>query len=102
VPRTECLKDTVARVVPYWEQAIAPQVRAGKRVLVAAHGNSLRALVKHLVCRLLLEKKKAIRAGDLLAEKLLVDPQRCAPRTSYHYSLGLFPCLFTVALRLAL
>jgi len=48
VPRTECLKDTVARVVPYWEQAIAPQVRAGNRVLVAAHGNSLRALVKHL------------------------------------------------------
>jgi 2,3-bisphosphoglycerate-dependent phosphoglycerate mutase len=48
VPRTECLKDTVARVVPYWKQAIAPQVRAGKRVLVAAHGNSLRALVKYL------------------------------------------------------
>ena len=48
VPRTECLKDTVARVVPYWETAIAPAVRAGKRVLVAAHGNSLRALVKHL------------------------------------------------------
>ena len=48
VPRTECLKDTVARVVPYWEQAIAPQVSAGKRVLVAAHGNSLRALVKYL------------------------------------------------------
>ena len=48
VPRTECLKDTVARVVPYWEAAIAPTVRAGKRVLVAAHGNSLRALVKHL------------------------------------------------------
>jgi 2,3-bisphosphoglycerate-dependent phosphoglycerate mutase len=48
VPRTECLKDTVARVVPYWESEIAPQVRAGRRVLVAAHGNSLRALVKHL------------------------------------------------------
>jgi 2,3-bisphosphoglycerate-dependent phosphoglycerate mutase len=48
VPLTECLKDTVARVVPYWEGAIAPAVRAGKRVLVAAHGNSLRALVKHL------------------------------------------------------
>ena len=48
MPRTECLKDTVARVVPYWETAIAPQVRAGKRVLIAAHGNSLRALVKHL------------------------------------------------------
>jgi 2,3-bisphosphoglycerate-dependent phosphoglycerate mutase len=47
-PLTECLKDTVARVVPYWESTIAPTVRAGKRVLIAAHGNSLRALVKHL------------------------------------------------------
>jgi len=48
VPRTECLKDTVARVIPCWESSIAPAVRAGKRVLVAAHGNSLRALIKHL------------------------------------------------------
>ena len=48
VPRTECLKDTVARVLPYWNATIAPAVRAGKRVLIAAHGNSLRALVKHL------------------------------------------------------
>lgn len=48
VPRSECLKDTVARVIPYWDSAIAPAVRAGRRVLVAAHGNSLRALVKHL------------------------------------------------------
>ena len=48
VPRTECLKDTVARVIPYWASAIAPAVRAGRRVLVAAHGNSMRALVKHL------------------------------------------------------
>ena len=48
IPRTECLKDTVARVVPYWEETIAPAIRAGKRVLIAAHGNSLRALVKHL------------------------------------------------------
>jgi 2,3-bisphosphoglycerate-dependent phosphoglycerate mutase len=48
VPLTECLKDTVARVVPYWQGTIAPSVRAGKRVLIAAHGNSLRALVKHL------------------------------------------------------
>jgi 2,3-bisphosphoglycerate-dependent phosphoglycerate mutase len=48
VPLTECLKDTVARVVPYWESSIAPAVRSGKRVLVAAHGNSMRALVKHL------------------------------------------------------
>ncbi|MGQ0651709.1 MAG: 2,3-diphosphoglycerate-dependent phosphoglycerate mutase [Betaproteobacteria bacterium] len=48
VPRTECLKDTVARVIPYWNGTLAPAVRAGRRVLVAAHGNSLRALVKHL------------------------------------------------------
>jgi len=48
VPLTECLKDTVARVLPYWNDVIAPAVRAGRRVLVAAHGNSLRALVKHL------------------------------------------------------
>src|SRR6185436_17163074 len=48
VPRTECLKDTVARVIPYWDSSIAPAIRGGRRVLVAAHGNSLRALVKHL------------------------------------------------------
>jgi 2,3-bisphosphoglycerate-dependent phosphoglycerate mutase len=48
LPRTECLKDTVARVVPYWTETIAPAIRAGKRVVVAAHGNSLRALVKYL------------------------------------------------------
>jgi len=47
IPLTECLKDTVARVVPYWEERIAPRVAAGERVLVAAHGNSLRALIKH-------------------------------------------------------
>ncbi len=48
VPLTECLKDTVERVVPYWQSAIAPAVRSGRRVLIAAHGNSLRALVKYL------------------------------------------------------
>src|SRR5690606_11945216 len=48
IPRTECLKDTVARVVPYWNEAIAPAVRAGRQVIVAAHGNSLRALIKYL------------------------------------------------------
>jgi 2,3-bisphosphoglycerate-dependent phosphoglycerate mutase len=47
-PLAESLKDTVARVVPYWEREIAPRVLAGERVIVAAHGNSLRALVKHL------------------------------------------------------
>ena len=48
VPLTECLKDTVARVLPFWDEAMAPAIRAGKRVLVSAHGNSMRALVKYL------------------------------------------------------
>jgi 2,3-bisphosphoglycerate-dependent phosphoglycerate mutase len=48
VPAAESLKDTIARVLPYWESAIAPELKAGKRVIIAAHGNSLRALVKHL------------------------------------------------------
>jgi 2,3-bisphosphoglycerate-dependent phosphoglycerate mutase len=48
LPLTECLKDTVARAVPYWEQRIAPLVKAGNKVIIAAHGNSLRALVKYL------------------------------------------------------
>jgi 2,3-bisphosphoglycerate-dependent phosphoglycerate mutase len=48
VPATESLKDTIARVLPYWEGRIAPELKAGKRVLISAHGNSLRALVKHL------------------------------------------------------
>jgi 2,3-bisphosphoglycerate-dependent phosphoglycerate mutase len=48
LPLTECLKDTVARFVPYWEDVIAPDVRAGKKVIIVAHGNSLRALVKYL------------------------------------------------------
>lgn len=48
VPRTECLKDVVERLIPYWEGEIVPDLKAGKTVLVTAHGNSLRALVKHL------------------------------------------------------
>lgn len=48
LPRTECLKDVIARFLPYWEGDIVPDLKAGKTVLVAAHGNSLRALVKHL------------------------------------------------------
>ncbi len=48
VPATESLKDTIARVLPYWEQRIAPALRDSQRVLISAHGNSLRALVKHL------------------------------------------------------
>jgi 2,3-bisphosphoglycerate-dependent phosphoglycerate mutase len=48
LPLTECLKDVVARFLPYWHDTLAPAVKAGKRVIIAAHGNSLRALVKYL------------------------------------------------------
>jgi len=48
VPLTECLKDTVARVLPYWDDTLAPAIASGRRVLIAAHGNSIRALVKYL------------------------------------------------------
>lgn len=47
-PKTECLQDVITRMLPYWDEAIVPDLTAGKRVLVTAHGNSLRALVKHL------------------------------------------------------
>ncbi len=48
IPQTESLKDTIARVLPYWEATIAPALKRGERVMISAHGNSLRALVKHL------------------------------------------------------
>jgi len=48
IPLTECLKDTVARVLPAWNESIAPDIKSGKRVVIAAHGNSIRALVKYL------------------------------------------------------
>lgn len=48
LPLTECLKDTVARVLPYWEKEIVPAILAGKKIIVAAHGNTIRALMKHL------------------------------------------------------
>lgn len=48
IPLTECLKDTVARVMPAWDESIAPAIRAGKQILISAHGNSLRALIKSL------------------------------------------------------
>ncbi|MGJ7580707.1 2,3-diphosphoglycerate-dependent phosphoglycerate mutase [Variovorax sp. RHLX14] len=48
VPLTECLKDTVARVLPFWNESMAPAIRSGRRIVVAAHGNSIRALVKYL------------------------------------------------------
>ena len=48
IPLTECLKDTVARVLPFWNSEIVPNIKAGKKIIIAAHGNSLRALIKYL------------------------------------------------------
>ena len=48
IPLTECLKDTVERVVPFWNESIAPAIKAGKRIVITAHGNSIRALIKYL------------------------------------------------------
>ena len=48
LPSSECLKDTVSRFLPYWKKTISPQVKSGKHIMIVAHGNSLRALVKHL------------------------------------------------------
>jgi 2,3-bisphosphoglycerate-dependent phosphoglycerate mutase len=48
IPLTECLKDTVDRVIPFWNDSMAPAIKAGKRIVVAAHGNSIRALIKYL------------------------------------------------------
>ena len=84
VPLTECLKDTVARVIPFWQGTIGPQVRAGKRVLVAAHGNSLRALVKHL---------DAVSDADIVALNIptgvpLVYELDAALKPLRHYYLG--------------
>jgi len=84
VPRTECLKDTVARVIPYWNSSIAPAIRGGRRVLVAAHGNSLRALVKHL---------EGIGDSEIVSLNIptgmpLVYELDDALRPSKHYYLG--------------
>ncbi len=84
VPRTECLKDTVARVIPCWNELIAPAVRAGRRVLVAAHGNSLRALIKHL---------DGVSDADIVALNVptgvpLVYELDAALRPQRHYYLG--------------
>jgi len=48
IPLTECLKDTVVRMMPFWDESLAPAIQSGKRIVIAAHGNSIRALVKHL------------------------------------------------------
>jgi len=84
LPATECLKDTVARVVPYWLETIAPQVQAGHRVLVAAHGNSLRALIKHLDGL----SEDAIMAVNIPTGQPIVYELDAQLRPLRHYYLG--------------
>ena len=84
LPLTECLKDTVARFLPYWTQAIAPSVRAGRHIVIAAHGNSLRALVKYL---------DALGDGEIVALNIptgipLVYELDDALKPIRHYYLG--------------
>ena len=84
LPRGESLKDTVARFLPYWTDTIAPAIRAGRRVLIAAHGNSLRALMKHL---------DGISDADIVAVNIptgipLVYELDDALRPERHYYLG--------------
>lgn len=70
IPRTECLKDTVARVLPYWQQQILPAIRSGRRVVVSAHGNSIRALLQHLEH---ISEKDIVELNIPTAQPLLVE-----------------------------
>ena len=84
VPLTECLKDTVTRVLPLWNESMAPAIRAGKRIVVAAHGNSMRALVKYL---------DDVSDGDIVGLNIpngipLVYELDAALRPLRHYYLG--------------
>ncbi|AEG94187.1 2,3-diphosphoglycerate-dependent phosphoglycerate mutase [Ramlibacter tataouinensis] len=84
VPLTECLKDTVARVLPFWNESMAPAIKAGKRLVVAAHGNSIRALVKYL---------DGISDGDIVGLNIpngipLVYELDAGLRPIRHYYLG--------------
>lgn len=82
IPRTECLKDTVARVVPYWEGRIAPALRDGRRVLIAAHGNSLRALIKHLED---MPEEEVVAFNIPTGQPLLIELDRSMRLTSRQY-----------------
>ena len=82
LPLTESLKDTVARFLPYWNETIAPAVKNGKRVLIAAHGNSLRALVKYLDN---LDEKKVIELNIPTGRPLIYElDARLKPTRSYY------------------
>lgn len=82
LPLTECLKDTVDRFLPYWHEVIAPQVKAGKKVVIAAHGNSLRALVKYLEN---LSEEEVLKLNIPTGVPLVYElDDRLKPRKSYY------------------
>jgi 2,3-bisphosphoglycerate-dependent phosphoglycerate mutase len=82
LPLTECLKDTVDRFLPYWHEVIAPQVKAGKKVVIAAHGNSLRALVKYLDN---LSEEEVLKLNIPTGVPLVYElDDRLKPRKSYY------------------
>jgi 2,3-bisphosphoglycerate-dependent phosphoglycerate mutase len=82
LPLTESLKDTVARFLPYWQDTIAPAVKSGKRVLIAAHGNSLRALVKYLDD---LDEKKVIELNIPTGRPLIYELDTALKPTCSYY-----------------
>ena len=82
LPLTECLKDTVARVVPFWESAIVPTIQSGQRVVIAAHGNSLRALIKHLDG---ISDDDIVKLNIPTAQPLVYElDENCKPIRSYY------------------
>ena len=82
LPLTECLKDTVARVVPFWESAIVPTIKSGQRVVIAAHGNSLRALIKHLDG---ISDNDIVKLNIPTAQPLVYElDENCKPIRSYY------------------
>ena len=82
LPLTECLKDTVARVVPFWESAIVPTIKSGQRVVIAAHGNSLRALIKHLDG---ISDDDIVKLNIPTAQPLVYElDENCKPIRSYY------------------
>ena len=82
LPLTECLKDTVARVVPFWESTIVPTIKSGQRVVIAAHGNSLRALIKHLDG---ISDDDIVKLNIPTAQPLVYElDENCKPIRSYY------------------
>lgn len=83
LPSCESLKDTIARALPYWNNVIAPQIKQGKRVLIAAHGNSLRGIVKHL---------EGVRLRSISETLRCLNSSHC--REERVFTCWLFICLF--------